>query len=109
VIHEEKRDMSVIVIGRFQVPDVARAKQVLAANAALLEEITEDAKGLGARHHQFLEGNGELVILDEWESAEGFQRFFESNTKIPRITQEAGAQGPPKVEVLSPVEAAGTF
>jgi hypothetical protein len=109
VIHEEKRDMSVIVIGRFQVPDVARAKQALAGNAALLDEITEDAKGLGARHHRFLESNGELVILDEWESAEAFQSFFGSNTKIPGIMQEAGAQGPPKVEVLSAVDAAGTF
>jgi hypothetical protein len=109
VIHEEKTEMSVIVIGRFPMPDVARAKQALASNAALLEEITEEAMGLGARHHRFLESDGELVILDEWDSVESFQNFFGSNTKIPTIMQEAGAQGPPKVEVFSPVEAAGTF
>jgi hypothetical protein len=33
--------MSVIIIGHFPVADIARAKQSLASNAALLEEITE--------------------------------------------------------------------
>ena len=101
--------MSVIVIGRFPMPDAARTRGALAANAALLEEITQEAKGLGCLHHRFLESDGELVILDEWESVEDFQNFFGSNTKIPTIMQEAGAQGPPKVEVFSPVEAAGTL
>ena len=101
--------MSVIVVAHFAVADVARAKQSIASNAAVLEEVTEDAKSLGCLHHRFLEGDGELVVLDEWESAEAFQGFFASNTKIPRITQDAGVQGPPRVEFFSPVAAAGTF
>ena len=101
--------MSVIVVAHFPVTDVARARRALASNAALLDEITVDAKGLGALHHRFLEGDAELLVLDEWQSAEGFQSFFEGNSKVTRITDEAGVQGPPRVEVFRPVEAAGTF
>jgi len=101
--------MSVIVVGHFAVADISRARSALAANADLLDEITDDAKGLGAIHHRFLEGNGEVLVLDEWESAAAFQRFFEGNAKVARITEQAGVQGPPRIEVFSPVEAAGTF
>jgi heme-degrading monooxygenase HmoA len=101
--------MSVIVMAHFPVPDVARARRALAANVDLLDEITEDAKGVGALHHRFLEGGGELVALDEWESAEAFQGFFDGNAKVGRITTEAGVQGPPRVVVYATVEAAGTF
>ncbi|MDQ6945515.1 MAG: hypothetical protein M3256_04420 [Actinomycetota bacterium] len=101
--------MSVMVLLHFHVADIAKAKQTIASRAALLEEITEDSKKLGARHHRFLESNGQLIVLDEWESAEGFQRFFESNPKVQQISQEAGIAGPPAIEILSPVEAAGTF
>jgi heme-degrading monooxygenase HmoA len=101
--------MSVIVIGHFPVADIARAKQSLASNAALLAEITEETKQLGAIHHRFLEGDGELLVIDEWESAEAFNGFFSSNTKVPQVTQDAGVSGPPKIEFYSPLEAAGTF
>ena len=101
--------MSVIVIGRFRVASTDQAKQALSSDAAVLDEITEDAKRMGALHHQFLEGDGELLVLDEWESAEAFNRFFQSNTKVPTVMQNAGVQGEPRFEFFSPVEAAGTF
>src|SRR5258708_34574659 len=101
--------MSVIVVGHFTVPDIAAAKRALASNAALLEEITEDSKRLGAHHHRFLERDGELLVLDEWETAEAFQGFFDGNAKVRRITDEAGVQAPPRIEIYDPVAAAGTF
>ena len=101
--------MSVIVVGHFSVGNIATAKRALASNAALLDEITEDAKRLGAHHHRFLEGDGELLVLDEWESAEAFHGFFEDNSKVRKITDAAGVEGPPRIEVFAPVEAAGTF
>jgi quinol monooxygenase YgiN len=52
---------------------------------------------------------GELVVIDEWESAEAFQNFFTSDPQVPQVTEAVGVQGPPRVEVLQPVEAAGTF
>ena len=101
--------MSVVVIARFAVPDLAKAKRALASNPALLEEITEDAKRLGAQHHRFLEGDGELIVLDEWDDPAAFRKFFEGNPKVARITDAAGVQGPPTVTVYGSVETAGTF
>src|SRR2546422_10860190 len=101
--------MSVFVIGRFPVANLAQAKEALASNAALLDEITEESKQIGALHHQFLESGGELLVLDEWESAEAFNRFFQTNTKVPTVMQNAGVQGEPTFEFLTPVDAAGTF
>jgi heme-degrading monooxygenase HmoA len=101
--------MSVVVIGHFTVGDVATARQALASDAALLDEIAADAKGMGALHHRFLAGDREIVVLDEWESPQAFQRFFEGNAKVQRVTDAAGVQGPPRIEVYGLVEAAGTF
>ena len=101
--------MSVVVIARFKVGDMGRAKQAIAANEGIGEEISQYAKTVGAHHHRFLEQDGDLVALDEWESAEAFQQFFQSNTLIPKVMEDAGIQGDPKIEVLQPVEAPGTF
>ncbi|MFC7449242.1 hypothetical protein [Rhodococcus daqingensis] len=101
--------MSVVVIVRFEVADLAAAKQSLSNNAALLAEITEDAKAQGAQHHRFTQNSGGLVVIDEWDSAESFQGFFDGNDKIAQVTATAGVQGPPSIEFLQPVEAAGTF
>ena len=30
----------------------------------------------GAIHHQFAIGDGFVLVIDEWESAEAFQKFF---------------------------------
>jgi hypothetical protein len=101
--------MSVIVVARFSVPDVAKAIESFAANAALLAEISEDTKKLGCLHHRFLAGDGEIIAEDEWGSAEQFGSFFAGNAKVERITTAAGIQGPPVVSVYSPVDAAGAF
>ena len=71
--------MSVVIVARFSVPDVAGAIEALATHAPLLEEITEDAKGLGCLHHRFLAGDGDLIVLDEWGTADQFENFFEAN------------------------------
>lgn len=36
------------------------------------------------------------------------RKFFEGNTKIAQVTEHAGAQGPPAIELLEPIDAAGT-
>ena len=74
--------MSVTVIAHFPVADIAKAIAGLQANAALLEEITEDTKSGGIIHHTFVAGEAELVVIDEWETAEQFQSFFEGNAKV---------------------------
>jgi hypothetical protein len=101
--------MSVIVLIHIPVRDMAKVKQTIVSRSALMEEIAREAKELGALHHRFLESNGELIVVDEWESAEGFHRFFDANPKIEQINREAGVSGLPRILILSPVEAAGSF
>jgi hypothetical protein len=99
--------MSVTVIAHFPVTDVEKAIAGLQANAALLEEITEDTKGGGIIHHTFVAGEGELVVIDEWETAEQFQRFFEGNPKVQKVTELIGVTGPPAVAIYNGFEAPG--
>jgi heme-degrading monooxygenase HmoA len=99
--------MSVTAIIHFPVADVAKAIEGLQANAALLEEITEDTKGAGILHHRFVAGTAELVVIDEWESAEQFQGFVEGNPKVERVTTVIGVTGPPAVTVYNSFEAPG--
>jgi len=99
--------MSVTVIGHFPVANVEKAIAGLQANAALLEEITEDTKAGGLMHHTFVAGDGDLVVIDEWETAEPFQSFFEGNAKVAKITELVGVTGPPAIAIYNEVEAAG--
>ena len=101
--------MSVTVIGRFPVANIEKAIAGLQANAALLEEITEDTKAGGLIHHTFVGGEGELVVIDEWGNAEQFQKFFERNTKIEEFVVGTGATGAPAISVFDSVEMPGTF
>ncbi len=99
--------MSVTVIAHFPVADIGKAVAGLQANAALLEEITEDTKGGGLIHHTFVAGDEELVVIDEWETAEQFQSFFEGNAKVAKVTELVGVTGPPTVAIYNEVEAPG--
>ena len=99
--------MSVTVIARFPVADIEKAVAALQASAALLEEITEDTKGAGIIHHTFVAGDGELVVIDEWETAEKFQSFFDGNPKVAKITELAGVTGPPALAIYNEVDAPG--
>ena len=99
--------MSVTVIAHFPVADIAKAIAGLQANAALLEEITEDTKSGGIIHHTFVAGEAELVVIDEWKTAEQFQNFFEGNPKVQRVTELIGVTGPPSVAIYNGFEAPG--
>jgi hypothetical protein len=58
--------------------------------------IAERAKGRGCIHHAFYGGNGECVAVDEWDSPESFQSFFEAEgPSIGALMAAAGVQGEP--------------
>jgi hypothetical protein len=97
--------MSATVVVHFPVSDVAKAIEGLQSQAALLEEIREDTKGAGVLHHRFVAGDGELVVIDEWETAEQFQSFFEGNAKVGQIATAIGLTGTPAVPVFTSVDA----
>ena len=100
--------MSVTIIGRVK-GDPEKIKQVFASHAADMEEITGIGKEMGAISHRFVQGDGEILILDEWDTAEHFQAFFSSQEKIGQMMQEAGVAGPPQIEVYESLSTPGDF
>jgi hypothetical protein len=101
--------MSVVVTIHFPVSDVAKAIEGLHDNAEFLEEITASTKGAGVIHHRFVSGDGELVVIDEWETAEQFQSFFDGNPKVAEVMASIGMTGAPEISVFESIDAPGTL
>ena len=75
--------------------DPASFEQATKDNNELLMGIAGDAKGRGAIHHSFYAGDGEILVVDEWDSPESFQSFFSDNgDKIGQLMQAAQAGEP---------------
>jgi heme-degrading monooxygenase HmoA len=100
--------MSVVVTGTFP-GDTDAFRRFVVSGADVMRKISEDAKSKGAIHHRFAVGDGFVLLVDEWESAEAFQSFFQSNPDIPTVMQEAGARGEPQFTIAEAVETADQF
>jgi heme-degrading monooxygenase HmoA len=74
--------------------DPAKLEAYTQENPEQVIAITDHAKQHGVLHHRFLAGDGEVVVLDEWETKEGFLAFFESDEEIPKLMQAVGAGQP---------------
>ncbi len=85
--------MSVIMTARFQGDPAAMAK----VDTAAMMRILADARARGLTHHRFVGGKGEILVIDEWPSAEAFQGFFQANEQ--EITSMLGdaISGPPEI------------
>jgi heme-degrading monooxygenase HmoA len=100
--------MSVVVTAK--VPgDTDAFRQFIGNRADLMRKISEEARSKGAIHHRFAVGEGFVLIVDEWESVEAFQQFFQTNPDIPAAMQEAGAQGEPEFTFAEAVTTADQF
>ena len=100
--------MSVTVTIRFPVADVAKAIEGLQANAEFLEQISESTKGAGLIHHRFVAGDGELMVIDQWDTAEQFQSFFDGNPQVAEVMGSIGMTGPPTASVYEDIDTAGS-
>ena len=90
--------------------DPKRLQEVMASNPERVEAINSRAKGLGAIHHQFVtRDDGTVAVLDEWESAEGFQKFFDSSPEIPKLMAEAGVTSQPEITIWHPLDTPDAF
>lgn len=77
--------------------DPARIEQALTSDPERLKAVAERAKSKGALHHAFYgnaDGNG-AVVVDEWETVEGFQQFFGESQEIGQMMVEAGVTNQP--------------
>src|SRR5437879_5226923 len=88
--------------------DPDKLEQYARENAEQMKRIAEDGKSKGAIHHRFFGGDGEVVVVDEWDSEESFQGFFEGQQEIPEIMQ-AVATGEPQISFYRPLEIGDDF
>jgi heme-degrading monooxygenase HmoA len=99
--------MSVLMV--MHVPgDPNKLEEYAKANAEQLKGIADDGRSKGAIHHRFFGGDGEVVVVDEWDSEESFQKFFESQQEIPKIMREV-ATGEPQISFYRPLETGDDF
>jgi quinol monooxygenase YgiN len=100
--------VSVIIVGKFQ-GDTAKFRQALVDRAAEFEEIADRAQGSGAIHHRFGVGDGFVVIVDEWESVDDFQKFMADPDLQAFIGSVGGAPEPPEIIVAEAITSPDQF
>jgi hypothetical protein len=87
--------VSVLMMLRLPV-DAAGLERAAHDNGDLIKGISKRAHDRGAIHHDFYERDGEVIVVDEWESPEAFEAFFEAEGgNIGQLMQAAGATGAP--------------
>jgi hypothetical protein len=72
--------MSVLVTMRMR-GDTDQFRRFIGSEEERLRQIADDARASGWIHHRFGVGDGFVLVVDEWESAEAFKTFFETNQR----------------------------
>jgi hypothetical protein len=89
--------------------DTEAFRAYAAANGDTMKAISEEGKSLGGIHHRFGIGDGFILVIDEWDTAEAFQGFFEGNEAIGAIMAAVGAQGEPEMTFAEALASADEF
>jgi hypothetical protein len=100
--------MSVLMTMRVE-GDTEAFRAFLDSGADRLQGIRDAAQAAGCLHHRFGVGDGYVIVVDEWESAEHFQRFFETNTDLPGVMRDAGARSEPEISFTEAVTSPDQF
>src|SRR5438067_11272372 len=101
--------MSYLMVMRIKAnPDDVR--RVAADNSDAMSGISDRSREAGAIHHAFFAGDGEALVVDEWDSPDSLQRFFESEApNIGPLMQAAGAQGDPDISFYEKMDTVDAF
>ena len=100
--------MSVLAVVKIQ-GDTAKFRQSLVDRAGEYEKIADMARAAGAIHHRFGIGDGSVLAVDEWETAEQFQQFFANPDLQAFIGSVGGAPTPPEITVTEAVASPDQF
>jgi heme-degrading monooxygenase HmoA len=84
--------MSVLMVLEVTV-DPEAFKRVASENEEAMTGIAGRGKERGAISHMFVAGDGKVMVVDEWDSADSFNAFFEAEgPNIGPLMAQAGAQ-----------------
>jgi quinol monooxygenase YgiN len=100
--------MSVTVIVKISV-DPEAFERISQERASDFEAVAAEGRAAGAIHHGFVAGEDEIVIVDEWPSAEAFQAFFTTQPVIAKLMEAAGVRSAPEIAVYRTLETVDKF
>jgi len=101
--------MSVLVTLKIN-GDTDRFRRFLGSDPDRFAALAPEARAAGCVHHRFGVGDGFVLVIDEWESADAFQTFFQTNEKIPAIMRDAGAsQEEPEISFTEAIDSPDQF
>jgi len=100
--------MSVLIIAKFQ-GDTAKFRQSLTERAGEYAKLAEASKAVGGLHHRFGVGDGFVLVVDEWESVEHFQKFFADPDLQAFIGTVGAAPEPPEIIIAEAVTSPDQF
>jgi hypothetical protein len=100
--------VSVLIIGKFR-GDTAKFRQALVDRADEFAKISEASQAVGGLHHRFGIGDGYVLIVDEWESVEDFQKFMAHPDLQAFIGSVGGAPEPPELIVAEAITSPDQF
>ena len=100
--------MSVFIVARVA-GDTAAFQKGMANRTEEFEAIAARAQNSGAIHHRFGIGEGFVLVVDEWESAEQFQQFF-GDPELQTFVDSVGlSTAPPEVLVAEALTSPDQF
>ena len=99
--------MSTLIVAKFP-GDTDTFRKALEERGDEFAGTAERAKEAGAIHHRFGVGDGFVVVIDEWESAEHFQRFI-GDPAMQAFIASAGAAGAPELTITEAVSSPDEF
>ena len=100
--------MSRLILGKFS-GDTATFRKALEERPDEFVAIADRAKQAGCIHHRFGVGDGFVLIVDEGESDEQFQRFFEDPELQEFISSAGAAAGPPELTFTDAISSPDEF
>lgn len=78
--------------------DPAELERRAEADPEAMQAIAAKAKPNGLISHRFYGSDeGTIMVVDEWETAEGFRAFFDASPEIPELMREVGVTEPPEI------------
>jgi hypothetical protein len=101
--------MSVLITIKFQA-DTVKFRQDLTERADEFGKFSEMGHAAGATHHHWGVGDGFIVVIDEWESAEQFQAFFTDPNLQAFVASTGGDLSvPPEITISEAVSSQDQF
>lgn|SRR5690348_1961838 len=90
--------------------DTALFEKSLTDRADDFVRISDGARKVGAIHHRFAMGDGFVLVVDEWESAEQFHAFF-ADPELQKFIAEVGGDmsAEPNLSIARAVASADQF